>query len=570
MNASGSFRGPAFVPWVDSRILEDSPDFLVVDKPSGIPTHGGDAALGDDVVTRLAQRLEACGRDAYLGVHQRLDLGTSGVLAFVRQRELSGAVQRAFESGAVKKRYIAGVHIAASSPLARRDELVLEHRIESTGKLQRVSPRGKPCRARCRVLDRRAERALVELLPETGRTHQLRVQLAAIDASIAGDRDYGGVRAQRLLLHAESLELLSRRFRAPVPPLFQRWLEARENELGSSAEIEQKLADAASRRYPLLERTEAFRWVNAAADYLFGVEIDLYAGYATLALSADEAIARRDELADLVHAAGALGVYLKLRARTDLRRADHSELAPTTAHRGDTAPSPLPVREGPLQIEIQLGDGLSTGLFLDQRDNRARVQAAAAGRRVLNLFSYTCSFSVAAALGGAARVTSVDLSRRALRRGEQNFRLNALDPTHHAFVCEDVLRYLTRAVERLERAQTHSRSRSSDLVDSNTFDLIILDPPSFSTAGKGKTLSVDRDYARLVALCLELLTARGQLLAVTNHRKTSAPALRRIVLAEAERASRPVESAKLLASGHDCPDGPDGPHPSKSVWLRLS
>jgi 23S rRNA (cytosine1962-C5)-methyltransferase len=221
--------------------------------------------------------------------------------------------------------------------------------------------------------------------------------------------------------------------------------------------------------------------------------------------------------------------------------------------RGSAAPVPLELNEGALRVEVELGDGLSTGLFVDQRDNRERVRAAAKSRRVLNLFSYTCSFSVAAALGGASRVTSVDLSRRALRRGEQNFRLSGLDPSAHAFVCEDVLRYLTRSVERREH-----------------FDLIILDPPSFSTAGKGKVLRVDRDYARLVSLCLRLLSPSGQLLAVTNHRKTSPAALRRIVLDEAERAGRSVESAKLLASGHDCPDGPDGPHPSKSLWLSLS
>ncbi|MGC4091271.1 MAG: class I SAM-dependent methyltransferase [Polyangiaceae bacterium] len=554
MSASGSSEGPAFVPWVERRIIEDSPQFLVVDKPSGIPTHGGDATLGDDVVSRLSLRLNERGHDDYLGVHQRLDLGTSGVLLFVRQRELSAAVQCEFEQGSVKKRYVAGVELGPGSPLRQRDQLLLEHRLEAHGKLQRVSAQGKPCRALCRVLSRRGERALVELLPETGRTHQLRVQLAAVQACIAGDRDYGGARAQRLLLHAQRLELgsLSRRFEAALPKLFQRWLDGRENELGERGEIDEKLEDAGARRYALRARSEALRWVNAAADGLFGVEIDLYGAYASLSLSSDEAQARRAELSELLEARGARGVYVKTRARTDLRRADHEELAPSAPERGCAAPTSFDVREGSLIVGIELGDGLSTGLFVDQRDNRARVGAVAAGRRVLNLFSYTCSFSVAAARGGAARVTSVDLSRRALRRGEHNFQLNGIDPSAHGFVCEDVARYLERAVERRHE-----------------FDLIILDPPSFSTAGKGRTLSVERDYARLVGLCLRLLSARGQMLCVTNHRKTSPAALRRLVLEEAERARRVVDGAKLLASGHDCPDTPDGPHPSKSLWVSL-
>lgn len=553
MSDGGSSRGPAFVPFVESRILEDSPEFLVVDKPSGIPTHGGDAALRDDLVRRLGQRLAESGRDAYLGVHQRLDVGTSGVLLFVRKRELSASVQQAFESGGVRKRYVAAVCVAPGSPLARRDEQELLHRIEPDGKLMRVSARGKECRARCRVLARRDERALVELLPETGRTHQLRVQLAAVNAPIAGDRDYGGRRADRLFLHAERLSLLSRTFESAVPASFQRWLEQREQELGTASEIAAKLRDAGARRYTLAGQNQAFRWVNAGGDELFGVEVDWYRGYTTLSVSSDEAVLRSAELAELVRQAGALGVYLKLRARTDLRRADHGELAPETAVCGASAPSPLQVHEAGLELEVELADGLSTGLFVDQRDNRGRVRALAAGRRVLNLFSYTCSFSAAAAQGGAARVVSVDLSRRALRRGEQNFRLNGLDPTRHGFVCEDVVRYLMRMGERGEQ-----------------FDLIVLDPPSFSTAGKGKVLRVERDYARLVALCLRVLAPRGQLLAVTNHRKTSPAALRRLVLEEAERAGRAVESAKLLAPGHDCPSGAEGPHPSKSVWLSLA
>ncbi len=553
MSDSGRFQGPAFVPFVESRILEDSPDFLVVDKPSGIPTHGGDAALRDDVVRRLEQHLSGHGRDAYLGVHQRLDVGTSGVLLFVRNRELSARVQQAFESGEVQKRYVAAACIAPGSPLAKRDEAVLSHRIEPDGKLMRVSPRGKECRARCRVLSRRAERALVELLPETGRTHQLRVQLAAVQASIAGDRDYGGARAARLLLHAQSLALLQRRFESEVPASFRRWLDGREDELGDAREIAQKLADAGSKRYALVAQNDALRWVNGSGDELSGVEIDLYRGYATLSLSGDEALGRREELAELALNAGALGVYLKVRARTDLRRADHGELAPESPVRGDAAPTPLVVHEGALKLEVELGDGLSTGLFIDQRDNRSRVRGVAAGKRVLNLFSYTCSFSAAAAQGGASRVTSVDLSRRALRRGEQNFRLNELDPAAHGFVCEDVVRYLTRMGERGER-----------------FDLVILDPPSFSTAGKGKVLRVERDYARLVELCLKVLAPRGQLLAVTNHRKTSPAALRRLVLDEAQRARRAFESAKLMVPGHDCPSGSEGPYPSKSVWLSLA
>src|SRR5690349_1106173 len=131
--------GPAFRPWLEERILEDSEQVLVVDKPSGIPTHGGDAELSDDVVRRLQAYLRGAGREPTLGVHQRLDLGTSGVLLFARQKALGAAIQDDFEQGRVAKRYVAAVELGRGSPLEKRDRLSLEHRLEPHGKLRRVT-----------------------------------------------------------------------------------------------------------------------------------------------------------------------------------------------------------------------------------------------------------------------------------------------------------------------------------------------------------------------------------------------------------------------------------------------
>src|SRR5207237_1792376 len=141
--------------------------------------------------------------------------------------------------------------------------------------------------------------------------------------------------------------------------------------------------------------------------------------------------------ADALHELGAQGVYVKQRARADLRREAHAELAPKAPVAGEPVSVPLVVHEGNAKFGVTLDEGLSCGLFLDQRDNRARIAALSGGRRVLNLFSYTCSFSVYAALSFAAHVTSVDLSGHALGRGRENFSLNGLDPAAHAFVQGD-------------------------------------------------------------------------------------------------------------------------------------
>lgn len=205
-----------------------------------------------------------------------------------------------------------------------------------------------------------------------------------------------------------------------------------------------------------------------------------------------------------------------------------------------------------MKLWVELGGGLSTGLFVDQRDGRARVRALAAGARVLNLFAYTGSFSVAAALGGAERVTTVDLSGRVLQWARDNFSANGLDPALHEFVQADAVAWLRGAAGRGTR-----------------FELVILDPPSFSSEGGGKAFSARNDYGKLAELALRVLAPRGRLLAVTNHRGTSQGRLRKSLREAAERAGRQVQQLKDLPSALDCPPLPEGPYPSKSVLVTL-
>ncbi|HET9958109.1 MAG TPA: class I SAM-dependent methyltransferase, partial [Polyangiaceae bacterium] len=532
-------EGSPFQPWVPERILLERAGLLFVDKPSGIPTHGGHADVAEDVVRRLALVLERRGEDPYLGVHQRLDQGTSGVLVFVRDAALNAAVKDCFETDRVLKRYVAAVELQDGSPLWRRERLTLSHRLELVdGRQREVARGGKPCLAECRVLRRVGCRALVALEPKTGRTHQLRAQLALVHAPIAGDDLYGSVRAPRLLLHAQSLQLvgLAPAVQSEVPSLFEGWIEGRAEGLGDARELERKLADAASRRFPLVQRTQALRWVNSAADALPGLEIDWYDGYVTLSPSTEEATERVPEIASLLLQAGARGVYLKQRARADLRRLDASELAPPVPIVGEAAPESFDVREESWRIAVQLADGLSTGLFLDQRENREFLRQRVAGQEVLNLFAYTGSFSVAAALGGARRVTTVDLSKRAVERARRNFELNGLPLESHRFFAEDAVRFLDRAARR-----------------GDTYDWVVLDPPSFASNKSGKVLSVARDYAELVARCVRVLGPGGNLLAVTNHRGTRPEALRSMLADVARREGRTIEKLKSLASALDFP-----------------
>lgn len=539
----------ATLPIRPQRVLHFDGRLLVVDKPSGIPVHGGDESLGGDLVSRLAQFLREQGTDGYLGVHQRLDLGTSGVMLFTAAREANAEISRAAERHELERIYVAGVTLRSrefAAQLERALTVRLEHRlVHERGQTRVVTHGGDVALASVRLLERHGERALVELRPETGRTHQLRVQLASSGAPVAGDELYGGDRAARLLLHARDLRLPGgRAFRAELPAAFA-WVRG-ESSLGDAAALEAALMDAAILRAPLASQSDCYRLVNAEGDGLPGVTVDRYGDFAVLNVSEAQARERAPEIAAAFIALGARGVYLKLRVRADLRRLAAAELAPREPIAGEAAPERFLVHENGMAIGVELAEGLSSGLFLDQRDNRRRVQGLAGGARVLNLFSYTGSFGVAAALGGARRVVNVDLSGRALARARENFEANGLDPNLHAFERTD-------AVEFLKRAKRGS------------FELVILDPPSFSSQAEGGAFRVDKEFGALAEKAFAVLSAGGSLLAVTNHKKTSQSRLRALVKDAAARAGVELRRLKDMKSPLDCPPGPEGPIPSRSV-----
>jgi len=173
------------------------------------------------------------------------------------------------------------------------------------------------------------------------------------------------------------------------------------------------------------------------------------------------------------------------------------------------------VVEGGLRFKVNLSDYLDTGLFLDHRRTRALVGAEAAGKRTLNLFCYTASFSVHAAAGGAAEIDSVDLSNTYLDWAAENFALNGFEAVHAA--PEDIAakRRLPGRF-RLVRADA-LRFVHEAAAAGLTWDLIVLDPPTFSNSKKmDGTLDVRRDYKILLERCLSVLSPGGVLWFSTN------------------------------------------------------
>jgi 23S rRNA (cytosine1962-C5)-methyltransferase len=233
------------------------------------------------------------------------------------------------------------------------------------------------------------------------------------------------------------------------------------------------------------KRTDGFRLLNGEGDGLPGLTCDLYAGHAVLKLDGDAPAGfwDVDAVADwLAEHAGAGDVYLKFRSDAKTRGRSVRGPAPAAA---------VEFRENGLRFLANLVDGQKTGFFLDQRDNRVRVGELAKGRSVLNLFAYTGGFSVYAGAGGATSVTTVDLAKPAVEDARRNWLLNGLPDDRHEAVAAD-------AFEFLEEAKATKR----------TWDLVVVDPPSFAPAARHVEKAV-ASYQTLFAAALRVLAPGG-------------------------------------------------------------
>jgi 23S rRNA G2069 N7-methylase RlmK/C1962 C5-methylase RlmI len=159
------------------------------------------------------------------------------------------------------------------------------------------------------------------------------------------------------------------------------------------------------------------------------------------------------------------------------------------------------VAENTVDFLVNLTDYLDTGLYPDHRETRLMIGKQAEGKTVLNLFAYTCTFSVFAAVGGAEKVYSVDLSNTYLEWGKRNFAANGIDTEKHAFIRTDVKSWLANP-------------------NSFRYDLIILDPPTFmNSKSMSEVLDLQRDHLELIQNCLRRLVPEGQLFFSTNSRR---------------------------------------------------
>ncbi|MHC5021840.1 MAG: class I SAM-dependent rRNA methyltransferase [Planctomycetota bacterium] len=285
-----------------------------------------------------------------------------------------------------------------------------------------------------------------------------------------------------------------------APPIGVRVLTLDPNEHFDESFIRGRIARALAHRKRWIdtEQTTAYRWINGEGDGLPGVVVDRYGDYAGLQVYTESWHPHLDALVRGLQAVepSLAGVVTRDRIRrarlpeaakqgTGDAKGDFHVLA------GEAPPEELAVTEHGVKFLASLDRGQKTGLYLDQRENRVRLRHYCAGADMLNCFSYTGGFGLHAAIGGAARTTNCDLSKKAQQAARKNYAINGLDPKDHRFPAEDCFVFLGREKKR-----------------GNAYDVVLTDPPSFATSKKS-VFSAVKGYKRLTAAALDVLKPGG-------------------------------------------------------------
>jgi 23S rRNA (cytosine1962-C5)-methyltransferase len=540
-------------------ILYEDDAVVVVDKPAGIDAAG---TAGADLCSVLAA---VRGRGEAFEPINRLSRYESGILLLTRTPAIGRQVRAGLRTGRVVQEYVAIVLGRVRQPrLSLGDAKPPARSLKAQRAGRTIKGRGaaaKPGtdgRTTLSVLRPAERRTLVSCRTTVRNTHTLRAQLRAAGLRLLGDHVHDPSSPRRrpelTCLHLARVTFdhptHHRRigFSCNVPPAFQDVLDGRRD-------VERHLYAALVRRLPVLTMpdTDAYRLLTGDAEGVKGLIAERYGPVVTLQSQGTtrmpkatlrsiarwylrmldvDAVYARDTVDDGPTPPGAESV----------------DVRPPRPLAGVPVPERIVIHEGDLQYSVSPYRGSSVGLFLDHRDNRQRVRGMARDRSVLNLFAYTCGFSVAAAAGGAHRTVSVDLSTANLDWGRDNFRLNNLDLEGHTFVRADAADYLKRAGKRGDR-----------------FELIILDPPTFAHGRKrGRHFSIARDLADLVRASAAVLEPGGVIVVATNYRRMSLASLLEQVKRGAGRLRfRVLEKPELPADFAVDPDH------ARTVFVRM-
>lgn len=326
----------------------------------------------------------------------------------------------------------------------------------------------------------------------------------------------------------------------PGSPIAARVLDLDLQARPDAAWAEQRAAAAAAVRAsdPLLAGCDGLRLIHGENDRLPGLVVDRYGP--VLVAVFDGAAAERFWTPLLPAVLAGIG-RAGFATSSVWVRASRGASRDQAYAMGTPPPTLVEIAEGAARFAVDVRAGQKTGFFLDQRRNRQLVAELAAGRRVLNVFSYTGGFSVHAALGGATQVTSVDVAAAAIAQAADNFRRSGLDPEQHEFLAEDAFAFFART--------TAAR---------RTWDLVITDPPSFapSEAARGRGLAA---YRRIAAAALHAVTPGGLLAFASCSSHITEADLLEVLAQTGAAARRPLRLRAILGAASDHPTLPAFP-----------
>jgi 23S rRNA (cytosine1962-C5)-methyltransferase len=506
-------------------VLHEDEHILVVNKPAALNTHAPSPFAGEGLHEWLKNRER---RWASLAIVHRLDKVTSGLIVFAKTKAANQSLTQQFATRAVQKRYLlwstrapGGKQFTVRTLIARIGDKYLAN-----------DQSGESAETEFEYLSQDGDRHLIAAHPLTGRTHQIRVHAAHRGFPILGDDIYGGAAFPRVCLHADRLS-----FAHPVT----------RDPLRFEAPVDFLSSPITELRRALIEPSTTNAYRLSHGEFASGEYIDRWS---------DHLLVEGERSPRELPKWNGQGIYFKTLSK-QVQRISPDEASPRLLS-GSRAPDEFSILENFVRYTISFDQGYSVGLFLDQRENRRRLltKYIATGfeldaKEVLNTFAYTCGFSVCAAMAGA-HCTSLDLSKKYLDWGQRNFALNDLDPAAHDFIFGDVFDWVPRL---------HKKGRS--------FDLIILDPPTFSRSKIGGTFQAERDYGRLAKLVLPLLRKGGTLFASTNAHKLEPGDFCSQIQQAVRSVGRTVLKEHYVPQPFDFPISKTEPAYLKTIWLQI-
>lgn len=469
-------------------VVYEQGDLVFALKPSKLTSHQSTPLL-----IGFKEYLEAQMQRPLWLVH-RLDVGTSGVMVFAQNKETAQILARLFEQGAVDKKY----YFIYRGPRPAWTQTQEHQRVESTDDPTKGKSATLAVTKIYYVASASEQDHLFCALPLTGKTHQIRKHAAQIHIPLLGDTLYGKEPFPRLMLFAQeiSFELRSKTIQFQNPFLSF-----------SSSSSWQKLLNPFFLSY--LDRQYLFGTDNKNACYRlthqsnFPIRIDRFGQKMVCYNYAEQK--NPAQMKDLTQFAKWMMEIEKIQMLPVISMINRGA-APNKQPVEPTellAPNIWTVEENNLQISMRTDRGLSYGIFLDQRENRQFIQTNSKGKNVLNLFAYTGVFSVAAALGEAKSVCTVDVSPTFIQWSKENFELNHIRPDNHEFWIQESLLFLKSCQKR-----------------KRLFDIIICDPPSIGRS-KDQVFRIDKDWQTLLNLCETVLAKNGMILFSNNYEKWS-------------------------------------------------